>query len=248
MRVEDTKCFGCEACIPYCPVEAISMRSDGIASVDWDICVECGNCQRAAQEICGAFYREEESLQWPRVLRAALSDTAFVSPLPQVKARGRGGGEKTNDVEGNFLPGEMGVQVELGRPNSGVSFKEVEKFTKALAQIGIQFDPAIPTTRIMDDPSRGTFPEEVLKQRTLTVYVSFKTDEPGFDRAMEVIADLCRGLTTLATITLIRKVEPGQEMFPTGTLDRLGYSIQPNGKVNLGLGKPAYDFTERRQS
>ncbi len=245
MRIDEAKCFGCKSCIPYCPVEAISMQFERIASVDEEICVECGNCQRAAQEICGAFHRDEESLKWPRVLRAALSDTTFVSPLPHVKARGRGGGEKTNEVDGNYWPDEIGVQVELGRPNSGVSFRDVEKITRALAQIGIQFDPTVPTTRIMDDPARGTFPEEVLGQRALTVYVTFKTDEAGFDRAMELISNLCQNLGTLTTVTLIRKVESGQELFPTAALDRLGYTLRPNGKVNLGLGKPACIFQGR---
>lgn len=246
MRVDEAKCFGCEACIPYCPVEAISMVSHRIAAVDEELCVECGNCQRAAGEICGAFYRPEESLQWPRVLRAALSDTVFVSPLAHVKDRGGGGSEKSNDVEGNFWPGEIGVRVELGRPNSGVSFRDVEKVTKALSQAGLHFDPAIPTTRIMDDPARGTFPEEVLRQRAFTVFVGFTTNEAGFDAAMEVISDLCHNLGTLTVITLNRKVEPGEQLFPKATLDRLGFSLRPNGKVCLGLGKPAFVFSGRR--
>jgi len=239
MRVDEAKCFGCEVCVPYCPVEAISMEINGMAAVDEELCVECGNCQRATQDICGAFYRPEESLQWPRVLRAALSDTSFVSPLPHVKERGGAGGEKTNDVDGTFWPGDIGVRVEMGRPNSGVSFRDVEKITKALAQLGVRFDPAISTTRIMDDPARGTFPEEVLRQRALTVFVLFTTDETGFDGAMEAISKMCKNLGTLTVITLNRKVEP---------VDRLGFLLRPNGKVCLGLGRPAFVFSGRKNA
>ncbi len=245
MRVDEARCFCCKACIPYCPVEAISMGSKQIAVIDEELCVECGNCQRATENICGAFYRPAESLQWPRVLRAALSDTAFVSTIPHVKSRG-GTKKKANDVEGVFWPGDIGVQVELGRPNSGVSFRDVEKLSKVLAKLGMQFDPSVPITNLMDDASQGTFPEEVLNQRALTVYLSFTTDETGFDRAMEVILNMSQNLGTLMVVSLHRKAESGQELFPTATLNRLGLSLRPNGKVNLGLGRPAFVFSGRR--
>jgi len=245
VRVDEAKCFGCKVCIPYCPVEAISMGTSEMAEVDEELCVECGNCQRTTKEVCGAFYRPEESLKWPRVLRAALSDTCFESPLPHVQERGGGVGEKTNDVDGTFRPGDIGVRVELGRPNSGVSFRDVEKVTKALAKLGVQFNPVISTTCLMDDPLQGTFPEDVLEQRALSVFVFFTTDQVGFDRAIEAISSLCMNLGTLTTVTLNRKVEPGEELFPTAALSRLGFSIRPNGKVCLGLGRPAFDFSGR---
>lgn len=250
MKANEEKCFGCEVCIPYCPVEAISMGTGGLAVVDEERCVECGNCQRATEDICGVFFRPEESLKWPRVLQAVLSDVLFESPLPKVKARGGAGGEKTNDVDGIFWPGDIGLRVELGRPNSGVSFRDVEKITRSLAQLGVKFDPLISTTLLMDDPSQGTFPEEVLQQKALTVSVSvfFKNDEAGFDKAIELIAHFCRDLKTLSVVTLNRKIEPGETLFPTASLDRLGFSLRPNGKICLGLGRPLFDFSGRRNS
>jgi hypothetical protein len=246
VKVNEEKCFGCEVCIPYCPVEAISMRTPAGAFVDEELCVECGNCQRAAQDICGAFFRPEKSLRWPRVLRAVLSDPVFVSPLPHIKARGGAYGEKTNDVDGTFWPGDIGVRVELGRPNSGVSFHAVEKVTRSLAQLGVTFDPLSSTTLLMDDPSQGTFPDDVMQQKALTIFILFATDQAGFDKAMEPIAQLCKSLNTLSVITLNRKIEPGEPLFPTETLNRLGFSLRPNGKVCLGLGRPLFDFSGRR--
>lgn len=250
MKADEEKCFGCEACIPYCPVEAISMGAGELAVVDEERCVECGNCQRAAQDICGAFFRPEESLKWPRVLRAVLSDVRFESPLPDFKFRSGGSSEKTNDVDGYFRPGDIGLQVEFGRPNSGVSFRDIEKITRSLRQLGATFDPFLTSTRLMDDPSRGTFPEEVLQQKALTVSVCviFKNDEAGFEKALELIARFCRDLNTLSVITLKRKIEPGEPLFPTASLERLGFSLRPNGKICLGLGRPLFDFAERRNS
>ena len=47
IRVDGDVCIACEACIPYCPMEAISMK-DNVALIDEDECVDCGLCQRAA--------------------------------------------------------------------------------------------------------------------------------------------------------------------------------------------------------
>ena len=46
---------------------------------------------------------------------------------------GRGTEEmKTNDVKGTFLPGEVGVGIELGRPGIEANFRDVEKVAMAL--------------------------------------------------------------------------------------------------------------------
>jgi len=43
-------CIGCEQCIPVCPVEAISMDSEGLATIDVDACTGCRQCV----EVCSA--------------------------------------------------------------------------------------------------------------------------------------------------------------------------------------------------
>jgi len=42
-KIDEQKCIGCEACVPECPSEAISMV-DGKAVVNIDSCVDCGVC------------------------------------------------------------------------------------------------------------------------------------------------------------------------------------------------------------
>jgi len=41
--VDKDTCVGCEACIPVCPVEAISIKDDA-AVIDQDLCTECEAC------------------------------------------------------------------------------------------------------------------------------------------------------------------------------------------------------------
>lgn len=42
--VDASSCTGCEACVPRCQMEALSMDSKGRASVNPDRCIGCGNC------------------------------------------------------------------------------------------------------------------------------------------------------------------------------------------------------------
>ncbi len=53
MKIDPEVCIACEACIPYCPMEAISIL-DNVAVIDQDECVECGLC-RHAQTCPGLF-------------------------------------------------------------------------------------------------------------------------------------------------------------------------------------------------
>lgn len=53
MRIDPEICIACEACIPYCPMEVISIK-DNLAIIDDDECVECRLCQQA-QSYPGLF-------------------------------------------------------------------------------------------------------------------------------------------------------------------------------------------------
>ncbi len=41
--IDENKCVGCEACIPTCPVEAISKVGE-LCVINPETCVDCGAC------------------------------------------------------------------------------------------------------------------------------------------------------------------------------------------------------------
>jgi formate dehydrogenase beta subunit len=53
VKVDAQVCVACEACVPYCPMEVISIR-EGTAVIDEEECVECCLCQQA-QKVPGLF-------------------------------------------------------------------------------------------------------------------------------------------------------------------------------------------------
>lgn len=234
MKILEEKCKKCTDCLPYCPVGAIVVRDKKI-TIDQDSCVECGVCLRS--EVCreGAFMREE--LPWPRVLRAEFSDPTI--PHKKTDIGGRGTAEmKTNDVSGRIKRGEVGVAIELGRPGVGTRFTEVEKVSRAVARLKIPLEEANPVSALVQDREKGTFPPEVLKEKVLSAIVEFKVP---FDRAGEVL-ELLRQVTTkmdtVVSISLIGRSETDGRIPLENFLIQKGVPFYPNGKVNIGLGRP----------
>src|SRR4030042_1038342 len=77
MKIDEGKCIGCERCIVYCPVAAISMypsmnRYGKVARIDFDECVECCECQKSG--VCPVDAHYQQKLEGPRTLRELWSN------------------------------------------------------------------------------------------------------------------------------------------------------------------------------
>jgi hypothetical protein len=221
-------------------VDAIQIdRSQKQVFIDQELCVECEVCYRA--DVCpsGALRRTE--LTWPRTIRAVFSNPLLVHK--ETRIPGRGTEEmKTNDVTGRFKQGQIGIAIELGRPGISTSFRDVEKVTKACAAHGVRFEPQNPMTHLLEDPARGTITPEVLDERVLSAIVEFEIDQSA---ALVVLKDLqavSQEIDTVFSLNASQLVEPDGSLPMLELLKAEGFNPSPNGKNNMGLGRPAYDF------
>ncbi|MCJ7493954.1 MAG: 4Fe-4S ferredoxin [Deltaproteobacteria bacterium] len=234
MKILEEKCKKCTDCLPYCPVGAIVVRDKKI-TIDQDSCVECGVCLRS--EVCreGAFMREE--LPWPRVLRAEFSDPTI--PHKKTDIGGRGTAEmKTNDVSGRIKRGEVGVAIELGRPGVGTRFADVEKFTREVARLKIPLEEANPVSALVQDRGKGVFPPEILGEKVLSAIVEFKVPFNRVEEILELLRQVSARLDTVASVSLIGRSDPNGRVPLEQLLVQKGVRFYPNGKVNIGLGRP----------
>lgn len=234
MKILEEKCKKCTDCLPYCPVGAIVVRDKKI-TIDQDSCVECGVCLRS--EVCreGAFMREE--LPWPRVLRAEFSDPTI--PHKKTDIGGRGTAEmKTNDVSGRIKRGEVGVAIELGRPGVGTRFADVEKFTREVARLKIPLEEANPVSALVQDRGKGVFPPEILGEKVLSAIVEFKVPFNRVEEILELLRQVSARLDTVASVSLIGRSDPSGRVPLEQLLVQKGVRFYPNGKVNIGLGRP----------
>jgi hypothetical protein len=209
--------------------------------IDQDKCTDCGMCVRA--NICPvkALYQEVED--WPREIRGILSNPLIEFKGSQVP--GRGTEEmKTNDVKGSFLPGEVGVGVELGRPGIGAYFRDVEIVAMALmgAGIGYKLAEENPVTHFMADKTTGKLRDDVLGEKATSAIIEGKCKLEMLPRALQALKEAAEKVESVFTVEVITKVTPAGEVPTKAILDELGIWYSINSKNNLGLGLPAYKF------
>ncbi len=237
MLIDKEKCIGCKNCYPYCPDEAIIIK-EGYLKIDEDLCFECGTCLRV--EVCpvDAIYEPEYVYEFPRSVRKFFSDPS--TNHAETNMPGRGTEEvKTNDVTNRTKKGYLGIGLEIGRPLVGTRLREVEKVTKKLAENGFNsFEECNPVIGLMKDKSTGKLKEEVLNERLLSAIIEFDIVEDDLKRCLELINEISKEINTVITIDLISCYDPGMELRIDEVVQESNFSIKPNAKVNIGVGRP----------
>jgi ferredoxin len=234
----------------------------GRAVVDQDECVECFACYRGMSkehlnpvmvrairkaarlfrfrfdpepDICPTDAIVPQDLAWPRIVRRAFSDPQV--PHESTGIHGRGTAEvKTNDVTARVNEGEAGFVVEFGRPGVGTRFRDIERVTAALAELGVEFETNNPVTSLMRDPSRGLLRGDILGEKILSAIVEIKTKLEQVPAVLRRIKDLGREVDTVISVGVSTRCDTEGNDSLRGMLEREGYAAY-RGKTNLGLGR-----------
>lgn len=246
MRIEENRCVCCGECIAVCPVGAIRLRKKDKASgakahaeIDRDECVECGACFR--YNICPENAIGEETLAWPRILRKAFSDPVYTHEGTDIP--GRGTEEmKTNDVTGRFKDGFIGIGLEFGRPGIGTRFREAEKAIKKLVPLGVHLEPNNPLTQLIANPQTGELKPEILDEKVLSTIVEAIIPLEKFQQVMAVVREIAAEVDTVFSLDVIGKVAPDGSIPAAQQMQKAGLTPSFNGKVNVGLGRPSFQF------
>ncbi len=200
-------------------------------SVDEDACVECYVCYRS--KICPEEAFQKVPPKWPRQLRHQFSS---VKEEHATGIAGRGTEEvKTNDVTGRYGFGEVGFTVDVGRPGVGTLLCDVEKITKAIAEVGVEFEPKNPLTILVVNKERGVLSEQIINERVLSCIIEFKVPESKFFDVVNALENVANNINTVFTVGCISRVKPNGEIPIKNLMDKAGIFYRPNGKINLGL-------------
>ncbi len=237
MIIDEELCIGCESCIPYCPVEAISIKEES-AEIDQNQCVECSVCHRAS--VCPVDAFVEPELEWPRILRSLFSNPITV--FEETGVAGRGTDEvKSNDVTGRYGRGEVGFGLEMGRPGTGTTFRQVQQMTTVLANLGVHFEKRNPLTTLLSNPDTGTIREDILEERVLTAIIEFKVPMERVADVLETLKKTEKTLDTVFSVDYISRPDAEGRLPEVEAVERLGYEPSNHVKICAGLGRPKID-------
>jgi len=206
-----------------------------VAEVDQEMCVECGDCIRTGVCPTDAFIYEAQP--WPRSVREAFSNP--LAEHKETRVPGRGTEEmKTNDVRGLYGRGIIGVGVELGRPGVSCNFHDVETVTMALAKAGMKFARDNPVTANMVNVTTGKMNPEILDERVMSAIVEGTVPIGKLAAAIKAVKEAAANIDTVFSLEFIDRPEADRSVPMEKILKEQGIACYPNGKFNLGLGRP----------
>jgi len=264
MKINQDKCIGCGNCTYVCPMGAIYIDPEARrATINDDACVECYACYnglsrevlppaiaRSARrlfsklwlrfepdpDICPTSAFEPDELGWPRVVRRAFSDPRV--PHESTGIVGRGTEEvKTNDVSNRVVLGQVNLTIEFGRPGAGARFSQIQDMSRALARIGVVFEPKNPVTTLMRDTSTGDIQEDVLNEKVMSAILEIKVEVARLEEIVRTVWAVAETLDTIIVLGAGTRCDSeGNDTVVAPILERLGYRPQ-RAKTNLGLGR-----------
>ncbi len=241
MRIDPEKCISCLECLDFCPMECIRQPKEGdLVTIDQDDCVECGVCLRAAVCPVDAIYMPEESLRYPRLLRAQFSDPAVQHP--STNQGGRGTEEmKTNDVTGRFRRGEYGMALEFGRPGTGTRMTDLETVLQVLMTMDVELERDNAVFAFLEEPLTGRVKQEFRNERVLSAILEFKLREGQLEAVVQRLQPVLAELDTVVSWGLATRFSEDGTLPARERLRSLGIPVRPNAKINLGMGRPIID-------
>jgi ferredoxin len=202
-------------------------------------------------DVCPTGALSPPDLKWPRFVRRAFSDPEAPRTSSQFDSNpgapfaafgGRGTGEiKGNDVTGRLKRGDIGFVIELGRPGLGARLREFEKITRALAPRGVTFEPQNPLTVLIKDLATGEMDPVVLDEKVLSAIIEIRIKECQATEVLVALQKIQGEINTVMSLGIAARCAPDGSVAYARMVEEAGFKLSPNGKCNVGLGRPLYE-------
>ncbi|MEW6082707.1 MAG: hypothetical protein AB1576_13280 [Bacillota bacterium] len=144
---------------------------------------------------------------------------------------------KSNDVTGRFSHGEVGIGIDIGRPGLGASMRDIDLFTRRLANAEVFFSDDNPVTFLLEDRTTGAIQKEVLDERVLSAVIEIKVPVEKLSGVLSLLKGLATETRTVFSVGLISRLKEDGSIPALRIAEEEGFPVQPSAKLNVGLGR-----------
>jgi hypothetical protein len=92
----------------------------------------------------------------------------------------------------------------------------------------------------MEDTATGKMNEEVLDEKVLSAIIEMKTTLERIPDFLHALEEVQGEIDTVFSVGVGSKCRPDGSVAHEEWVGRAGYTLSPNGKTNLGLGRPLF--------
>ncbi|MEW6334944.1 MAG: 4Fe-4S ferredoxin, partial [Thermodesulfobacteriota bacterium] len=119
-------------------------------------------------------------------------------------------------------------------------FRDIEKVAMALAPLGPVFEPENPVTHLIADQTTGRLREGILDEKVLSAIIEFKTVMEKIPAFLSALEKVQHEIDTVMSVGVASRCLPDGSIPHEEWVRKAGYPLSPNGKTNLGLGRPLF--------
>jgi hypothetical protein len=110
----------------------------------------------------------------------------------------------------------------------------------ALAKLKPHFEMQNPVTQLMVDQETGKMREEILNEKVLSAIIEMKTKLERIPEFLRALDQIQKQVDTVISVGVASKCLPDGTIPHEEWVRKAGFSLSPNGKTNLGLGRPFF--------
>ena len=143
-------------------------------------------------------------------------------------------------MTGRLRKGEAGLVIEIGRPGTGAFFRDIERVSMALAQLDPHFEKENPVTQLMTNPKTGEIKEDVLNEKVLSAIIEMKIALERIPEFLHALEKIQKEVNTVISVGVASKCLADGTIPHEKWVREAGFSLSPNGKTNIGLGRPHF--------
>jgi len=112
----------------------------------------------------------------------------------------------------------------------------------ALAKLGVHFEKQNPVYYLYEDPTTGKVKDEVKNEKVLSAIIEFGTTADRIPAILDTLREVQKQVKTVFSVDMCSLIEPDGTIPAEKVAREAGAALRPNGKNNIGLGRPRFDF------